>query len=210
VTTINFEAGDHAMPQDPREIGLALRAGRAAWLKFPYLENRFGERGRRFTSSDSCWLVALTHMPVATASRNLEWLRTVLASRGIPTIILEGHLRAILTAFADEFPDRADMPIQFDPFLSKLEAERQALADAENLPALIGRFDGRLRECAGTTVNSAVQLIVSSWIDERSGISGALATTRDWFTNSERFSSDWVVSVGELVAALEQANGQSC
>jgi heme oxygenase len=210
VTTINFEAGDHAMPQDPREIGLALRAGRIAWLKFPYLESRFGERGRRFTSSDSCWLVALTHMPVETASKNLEWLRTVLASRGIPTIVLEGHLRAILRAFADEFPECADMPAQFAPFLSKLEAERKALAGAENLPTLIEQCDRRLRACVGVTVNSAAQLIASAWVDERSGISGALAATRDWFTDAERFSKGWITAVHDLVTALEHASGRSC
>ena len=84
VTAINFWAGDHAMPQDPLEIGLALRAGRTAWEQYPYLEQRFGERGRRFTSSDSCWLVTLARQPAATACGNLEWLRTVLATDGDP------------------------------------------------------------------------------------------------------------------------------
>jgi hypothetical protein len=31
VTGINFEAGDHAMPQDPLEIDLGLRAAKVAW-----------------------------------------------------------------------------------------------------------------------------------------------------------------------------------
>ena len=45
IATINFEAGDHAMPQNPLEIGLALRAAKVAWEKYPYLEHRYGERG---------------------------------------------------------------------------------------------------------------------------------------------------------------------
>ena len=31
VAAINFEAGDHAMPQNPLEIDLALRAAKVAW-----------------------------------------------------------------------------------------------------------------------------------------------------------------------------------
>src|SRR5262249_3488508 len=105
VTAINFEAGDHAMPQRPAEIGLGVRAGNDAWRMFPYLEQRYGERGRRFTNSDSCWLVTLTRAPRPEAvSKALDWLRTVLSTRGIPTLILEAHLRAIKEAIAEDLP----------------------------------------------------------------------------------------------------------
>ena len=130
VTAINFEAGDHAIPQSPAEIALALRVGKSAWEQYPYLDKRYGERGKRFTYSDSCWLVALTRMPVETATKNLEWLRTVLASRGIPTVILERHLRLIQEALALEFRDQVEMQTRFDQFLSGLEAERQPIKEA--------------------------------------------------------------------------------
>ena len=127
VTAINFEAGDHDIPQSPLEIALALRVGKSAWEQYPYLDKRYGERGKRFTNSDSCWLVALTRMPVETATKNLEWLRTVLASRGIPTVILEHHLRLIQGALAVEFRNQVEMRTRFDQFLSGLEAERQPI-----------------------------------------------------------------------------------
>ena len=60
---INFEAADHAVPQNPLEIDLGLRAAKAAWEEYPYLKHRYGERGRRFTYSDGCWLVVLTRAP---------------------------------------------------------------------------------------------------------------------------------------------------
>ncbi len=210
VTTINFEAGDHVMPQNPHEIGLALRAGRIAWQKYPYLEFRFGERGKRFTSSDSCWLVALTRMPIETATKNLEWLRIVLASRGIPTVILEAHLRSILGALANEFPEQIEMRSKFDPFLSSLEAERQARGDADALSRLVGKFDRRFSRCGGFLVPSAAQLIASAWGDKRSGIDNALASVADWFTDPKRFSSDWVVNAHELMKELDRAVGASC
>ena len=132
VVGINFEAGDHVMPQNPLEIDLALRVAKVAWEEYPYLKHRYGERGRRFTYSDGCWLVALTRAPEqAAVTKSLKWLRTLLASRGIPTVILEFHLHAIQRAIGAEFPDQLDMAIQFDPFLSDRRAERSSLFGAQ-------------------------------------------------------------------------------
>lgn len=207
---VNFEAGDHAIPQDVGEIALALRAGKAAWEAYPYLERRFGERGRRFTSSDSCWLVALTRMPIETATKNLDWLRTVLASRGIPTVILEGHLRAIVQQLALEFPEQVDMRGRYDRFLAGLEAGRQALGWTGETSLLVAQLGQRLQACEGQTVASAAELIASAWIDERCGIAGSLASVHGWFTDTERFSPAWVALVGELVASLDGTCVPAC
>ena len=209
VAGINFEAGDHAMPQNPFEIALALRSGRAAWEHYPYLERRFGDRGKRFTSSDSCWLVALTRMPVDTATKSLEWLRTVLASRGIPTVILEWHLRAISQALAVDFPEQKEMQARFDRFLSGLETERRAIAGGET-SRLVEQFNRRFCACQGLVVDSAAGLIASAWVDEHAGIRGALAAARDWFIDDGRFSRDWIGIVNDLVTELDQAGGSSC
>jgi len=208
VTAVNFEAGDHAMPQNPAEIALALRAGKSAWEQYPYLDQRYGERGKRFTNSDSCWLVALTRMPAESATEDLKWLRTVLAVRGIPTVILERHLRLINEALAIEFRDQPEMQTRFEQFLSGLEAERQPIWGS--IAHLVEQFDLRFRVCAGLKVPSAAELIASAWIDECSGIDGALASVRDWFADSERFSEEWVADVNEFVTRLKSAEGSQC
>jgi hypothetical protein len=210
VAAINFEAGDHAMPQNPLEIDLALRAAKIAWERYPYLKYRYGERGRRFTCSDSCWLVTLTHAPgQAAVKKALEWLRTVLASRGIPTVILEFHLQAILRAIGVEFPEQPDMHIQFDPFLSDREAERRRLLGAESQSHLIDVFDKRFRACTGFKVEFAAELVTSAWVDEHSSIPGSLSALCDWFTDVERFSTDWIANIQELLVELDRVHGQS-
>ena len=210
VAAVNFEAGDHAIPQSPIEIELALRTGRAAWERYPYLAHRFGERGRRFTSSDSCWLVNLARMPVDTATRSLEWLRAVLASRGIPTVILESHLRAISAAMTAQCPDHAELCARYEPFLMGRQAERRALCSVESLPPLIGEFEQRFRACDGLTIECAAELIVSAWIDEHCDISGALAAVRDWFLAPDRFSAHWIANVDELLARLGPGSPTAC
>ena len=198
------------MPQNPLEIELALRAAKVAWEKYPYLEHRYGERGRRFTDSDSCWLVALLHAPRGVVvTKSLEWLRTVLASRGIPTVILEFHLQAIQQALCVKFPERSEMQIQFDPFLSDREAERRSFFGAESRPHLIDMFDQRFRARTGFKIESAAELVASAWVDEHSGISGSLFSLRSWFTDGERFSTDWIASVHEVLVELDRVHGQS-
>jgi len=209
IAAINFEAGDHAMPQNPLEIDLALRAAKVAWEKYPYLEYRYGERGRRFTDSDSCWLVTLTRAPRQVAvTKALEWLRTVLASRGIPTVILEFHLDAILRAVRVEFPEQRDMQTQFDPFLSDRNSERRRLFGADSRSRLIDMFDQRFRVCTGFKVESTAELVASAWVDEHSGMTGSLSSLCSWFTDGKRFSTDWIASVHELLVELDRVHGQ--
>jgi heme oxygenase len=201
---MNFEAGDHAVPQNPIEIDLALRAAKAAWEKFSYLEQRYGARGKRFTNSDSCWLVTLTHAPGQdVATKTLDWLRTVLATRGIPTVVLEVHLRTIQQAIALEFPEQIKMRAQFDLFLSNREAERRMYFGAEGQSPLIDAFNRRFQACGGLKVESAADLIASAWMDERSGVTGSLSALHNWITDVGRFSKDWIANVNELFAELD-------
>ncbi|MEO6323881.1 MAG: biliverdin-producing heme oxygenase [Thermoanaerobaculia bacterium] len=196
VAAVNIEAGDHLVPQDPDEIVLALRAGRTAWEKFPYLEARFGDRGRRFTSSDSCWLVGLHDFPADVVTKNLVWLRTVLASRGLPTIILERHLETIVRELG------ASRAASYQPFLASLRTERASYMSADVLESITSEHERLFRACSGYRIEPAAELIVSAWIDERAGIAGALASTRAWFGDPGRFSSDWTGTVDRLVGAL--------
>jgi hypothetical protein len=208
IATINFEAGDHAMPQNPLEIDLALRAAKVAWEKYSYLEKRYGERGRRFTDSDSCWLVTLTHAPSEVkVTKALEWLRTVLASRGIPTVILEFHLQAIRETVSKEIAEQPDLQIQFDHFLSDRETERRRLFGAESQSRLIDVFDQRFQACQGFKIESAAALITSAWVDERCGVSGSISALRDWLVDAKRFSTEWIANVHELLVELDRAHG---
>lgn len=200
---INFEAGDHAVPQDPREVERALRAGRAAWERYPYLELRFGERGRRFTSSDSCWLYTLAGAPVERATKSLDWLRSVLASRGIPTVILETHLQCIARLCAEEAAGGVSAAAGFDRFLSGRRGEREALPGGTTLSELVERGERQLQACGGFTVPSAASLLASAWVDERAGVQGALASTRGWLTDPARFGPEWIAGVNTFLASLD-------
>ncbi|MBV5336535.1 MAG: hypothetical protein J0653_00540, partial [Deltaproteobacteria bacterium] len=59
----NADAGNHPVPDDPREILAALRAGERCYAQHPYFERRYGDRGKAFTRSDGGYLVTLADHP---------------------------------------------------------------------------------------------------------------------------------------------------
>ena len=81
VTRINPEAGNHPIPEDEREITAALKASDRGWQAFPYYALRYGDRGKRFSDSDTCWLVTLTALDPQTIQKQIDWLCRVLATR---------------------------------------------------------------------------------------------------------------------------------
>jgi hypothetical protein len=65
---VNPDAGDHTVTADPVEVAAARRAASRSWVEGPYEAHRFGARGRRFSHSDSGWLVTLCDLPLAAAA----------------------------------------------------------------------------------------------------------------------------------------------
>ncbi|MCA9698545.1 MAG: biliverdin-producing heme oxygenase, partial [Myxococcales bacterium] len=98
VSVLNPEAGNHPIPQDPEIVSLAVTVAEEATAAFPYLDFRYRQRGHRFARSDSAWLVTLAEYGPESAQRQIEWLAGVLATRGMPTIVLEHHLRLLAEA----------------------------------------------------------------------------------------------------------------
>jgi len=89
----NIEAGNIPYPTDIREIALTERSVEVLWRAFPYLQRRYGQRGRRFGSSDVGYLVVCAGLPSTAFLDQVIWLGGILASRGMPSWLLECQLR---------------------------------------------------------------------------------------------------------------------
>lgn len=197
VAAINPEAGRHAMPQSEAEIARALRCADAAWRHFPYLETRYGARGRRFTMSDSCWLLSLYDQDEDSVLRSLTWLRGVLSSRGLPTWILEHHLAVIDEDVQRDDPGRAERASGFRATIAGFRAERDTHLPAPDRQALARRWQDRLP--------GAVDLLIAARLDTALGIDQAWPQVRDWFLDPQRFSGEWIAQVEEFSRELEAA-----
>lgn len=204
LSAINPGAGQHAMPARETDLARALRCAEAAWGRFPYLAMRYGDRGRRFTNSDSCWLVSLYDLEESLVIKNLQWLRTVLASRGLPTMILEDHLRKIDADVAAHERERWQGSTGFRSMLDQLQAQRSSVLDQPRHDALVAQWRPRFDACSGERVPDAADLLISARVDTASGIERAWEATRSWFIDPERFSREWIDNVHGLTVGLER------
>lgn len=204
VTAVNPEAGDHAMPQSETEIARALRCAEAAWREFPYLAMRYGERGRRFTSSDSCWLVSLRELDESELLQALSWLRDLLAGRGLPSLILERHLATI----ADDLrlrPAEGALPEgAFAAVSARFRAEREQVLPAAIQHELVALWEPRLGACPGPIVPGAAAIVLAARLDAARGVPRAWEATLSWFRDAARFSDSWIATVDGLASDLDR------
>jgi hypothetical protein len=203
---LNPDAGTHPIPSDVREVHAALLAGERSRAAWPYYEARFGERGLRFTRSDSAWLVTLLREGAETAARQIAWLARVLAARGMPRYLLELHLLELHRELAEHVPERADDYAMFSTLAKQLASERHAiLSDAE--------FDALARGFAPSGVGpieagEAGRLLVAAVIDEKLGLAEAVESLTKWLADPAKVSGGWAEAVKRTVEAARTACGR--
>jgi heme oxygenase len=202
---LNPEAGDHAVPQDAREIEAAVLAAGKCREEFPYFEERYQERGRGFAKSDAAWLAALVELPASEVLSQVDWLGRVLANRGIPRITLERQLELLHDELASAMPEQAARYQVLPEAAHALKRERLmrlpeplfndlALAFSR---ATDGELQGRFK---GTGT-----LLVAAVCDQEAGITEAVSSLQSWLTDAERFAPAWIAAVLETLAQAREA-----
>jgi len=208
VTRINPEAGNHPVPEDEREIQAALSASDRTWEEFPYYEQRYGERGKRFSDSDTCWLVTLTSLDQETLQKQIDWLCRVLATRGMPTIMMERTLTALHEALSRARPGRMSIYKKFQVSADILRRSRENVFSDKTFQSLADEFEKDTGPEMAAKLRNTGQLLVAAIADEKSGIEGSVAALRDWLTDGNRFSTEWIRAVEKTLAKADsQASG---
>ncbi|HEY2028174.1 MAG TPA: biliverdin-producing heme oxygenase [Myxococcales bacterium] len=196
---INSDAGNHPMPEALREVRAALLAGERSWAESPYYFARYGERGRRFTRSDSGWLVTIGREDFAVAQRQVGWLSRVLSARGMPSILLERHLQLLRDELLKALPDNAYPSLE--AAAAQLGQERLSFVPAfdELVEQAAARLSGgplSPRECA--------TLLVGAAADEKRGIAEAAPSLTAWLCDSSRASSAFITEADATLRAARR------
>lgn len=187
---LNADAGAHEVTHDPREVMAAVDAGIETWAHHPYYAARYGTRGRRFTRSDSAWLVTLVDLPERVRRERLDWLGRLLATRGMPTLLLEDHLRHLHQALSAAVPERAARYAALEASSRVLEAGRRAvLPEFDAIAASVPR---------DPALGSLGPIVVSAVADERLGIPGVVACVEAWL--AERLDPACLAAVRQAIA----------
>lgn len=203
--TLNPEAGAHPITQDPDALRAALRASARMLARYPYFEIRFGERGKRFSDSDSAWLATLVEYPQTLVDAQVGWLAGVLASRGIPRILLERHLRVLVEELrpddANPAPTGAALNVAVLIRAAQGLAERRsARIDDAHLESIGRAFDAALGEAAHPCRPGIGDIIGGAVADEADGLADTVSSTLGWLSDPDRFSDHWIAAVEQAVA----------
>lgn len=208
ITRFNPEAGDYPITTNPLEIQAAIQAGMACWREFPYYEQRYGERGRRFTVSDSVWLVSLSDFPEAEAIRQVQWLAKYLSNWGMPTYTMEVTMQAMFRELNALVPDKASKYLIFKQSAQALMDVRIAsISDSEffKCNAIFEKHlqlkkvdDPGLRDLS----RNMGLLIASALADEKAGIPQARTALLEWVSDPDRFPENRIEAVEQTVRDL--------
>lgn len=203
VARINPEAGNHPIPEDPREIEAALKASDRAWALFPYCRERFGERGKRFCDSDTCWIATLVSLDEGDLQGQIDWLCRLLAVRGMPSLMMEQTLEFLREELSIRVPEKAAAYDKLGGAARTLREKRFRWLAEETFESLAAGFH---RRAGGETADQNTgRLIVSAVADEKAGVEGAVSALRDWMTDPGRFSARWRDAVHETIdRAMEE------
>jgi heme oxygenase len=202
VTSLNPEAGSHPIPSDPRELSAAVRAGERCWQRFPYLAQRYAQRGQKFTSSDSAWLVTLAEYDQPRVHQQVAWLGQVLAGRGMPRLLLETHLELLYEELTKAIPEKQAAYQKLLNAARQLAETRRHHVDDALSRSLATSFDVAVGQELSERLPGTGALLVAAVADERAGVQNAVESLESWLTDSARFPQAWI---GAVRAVLQVA-----
>jgi hypothetical protein len=186
-----------------REVEAALLAGEDSYRSFPYYMMRYGERGMRFTRSDSAWLVSLCQSDAI--ENQVRWLGKLLSARGMPRWLLEQHLFVLASRLESRVPEQAKKYAPLRRVADLLRAERVGVMPDERVLHLGSFFEGHAQEPAWTSLRAGA-LLAAAVADERTGIEHAVPSLERWLRGPQRSSARWMEAV---TATLSEARKMS-
>ncbi len=206
ITRINPEAGNHPIPGDEREIAAALTASNRAWAMYPYYQARYGERGKRFSDSDTCWLVTLTNLDPESIRQQMNWLARLLSTRGMPSIMLEKTIQLLREELIKNVPENKSAYDKLLGAADMLAEKRRQRIPETDFTVLSREFDEMAGIKLAQQYKDTGSLLVSAVADEQNGIAGAVDAICAWLTDPGRFSEEWIAAVNHII---EKANQRS-
>jgi hypothetical protein len=204
---LNPEAGTHPIPSDPAVLGAALLAAEDALRLMPYFALRYGERGRRFTRSDSAWLATLAELDQETTDKRVSWLAGVLAARGMPSWTLQNHLELLHHALCAAVPVRSPSYRVLLTAARHLAERRQALIPDAVVTSLAVALEPALDPAPGKRLPETAWLLASAVADQQAGLTMAVESLVPWLSDRSRFAGGFIDGVEATLLQVRQLMG---
>lgn len=202
-TILNLEAGAHPITADPREIRAAIDAGEKTWNKYPYYEMRYGERGKKFTASDSAWIATLSTLHQDRVDQQVTWLSRLLASRGMPRFLLQEHLETLCRELSLAAPEKRRAYEKLSIAASRLAQSIAIAIPPARAQILVGEFGATAPREWLERIPEAGRLLVGAVGDQRSGVARAVDSLVEWLTDPTRFPDEWNAAARLTLSAAQ-------
>lgn len=198
--SINPAAGAHPITSLPEELDAARRASNVSIARWPYFLERYGERGRNFGHSDGAWLAVLCRGDQETLTSQVLWLSGVLASRGMPRMLLEMHIRVVHDELVRARPRDRElyaMLLNAADHLRDLRLARISQADADELGAA---FEEDADELDVRRLPGMGRILAAAVADEADGLANAVRSVESWAADPAIFPASWRQAVARTLA----------
>src|SRR5262245_59781157 len=197
---INPDAGTHAISADPDEQKAADAATRQSWREFPYYARRYGERGWKFSLSDSGWLTTLSDASDSAAIAQTEWLAAMLAARGMPRYLLERHLMHLHAALAERVPGRIAQYGALIKCSAALTSARIRHIPGDDFRRIAREFENRVANLPERVPNLGV-VLVAAVADDADGVAGVADSVAAWALDPAKVEPVWFDAVNAALSA---------
>lgn len=199
---VNPDAGTHAVATHPDERMAAEAATRQSWREFPYYARRYGERGWRFSLSDSGWLATLSEASDSAAVAQTEWLARLLAARGMPRYLLERHLLQLHAELAKRLGTTSRYNVLLQCAAS-LTSGRVARISGDDFRRMARDFEMRVHAIENRVVNMGV-VLVAAVADDAGGVPAVADSVYAWAADPARFALPWIDAVNATLAEARE------
>lgn len=201
---VNPDAGDHEITADPAALAACTEAIARTYATFPYFAVRYGDRGRKFSSSDSGWLITLTDLGIEEATKQVLWLGAVLAARGMPRWHLEVHLTQLADALATHRPDARREGVLRE-CAADLRVRRTRRVSEPAMAGISAGFDARVGGAERALLPGTGAWLAAAVADEADRLANAVDSVVTWLADPARFTPEWVAAVHGAVAEARAA-----
>lgn len=207
-STLNPDSGNYPVPQDRDVLRAVLRTTDRVLNEYPYVLYRFGERGRRFTDADGAWLATLPGLGEFSMTKQLNWIRTVLSSRGVPHVLVARHLHFLAEELSATSFDESGLSL-----LSRAAERIYRSIDEKISPALRSQREAELARLLSPEpgkpgscfmCREAIDLLASAVADADSGVENALESLTSYLLDERRFSRVWIDSVTQTIRLFQE------
>lgn len=201
------DAGSYLVTADPRALSAVDRASGQADERFPYLEARYGGRGRSFTRCDGGWLVLLAEVPEPAVLQQILWLGRVLAARGMPRIVLESFLFDLVESLREAIPEEAEAWTRLSTACARLSVERTSRLSDEAAALLVAPLEAVRTQGNALPTSDTPLLLGAALADERAGLQRAVPSLVAWIADPSRFDAGWCRAVELVVKGAREIPG---